>query len=69
MTQTSETTPPSAEELTALITEFEQYRERLINDTMAIAQKAKQPEKKAMAKIEPELQKIDAALAHLRSQL
>ena len=74
MAETSETTatsgeqPVTAEELAALITEFEQYRERLVTETAAVAQKVKQPQKKAMAKIEPELQKIDAALQHMRQQ-
>ncbi len=74
MTETSETTTAnaqqsvSAEELAALITEFEQYRERLINETLTIAQKAKQPKKKALARIEPELAQIDAGLQKLRDQ-
>ncbi len=64
----SEEKPVTAEELAALIIEFEQYRERLVNETVAVAQKAKQSQKKAMAKIEPELQQIDAALQHLRQR-
>lgn len=65
---TSGEQPVTAEELAALIIEFEQYRERLVNETVAVAQKAKQSQKKAMANIEPELQKIDAALQHLRQR-
>lgn len=65
---TSGEQPVTAEELAALIIEFEQYRERLVNETTAVAQKAKQSQKKAMANIEPELQKIDAALQHLRQR-
>ncbi|MGB3532222.1 MAG: hypothetical protein WBA13_01750 [Microcoleaceae cyanobacterium] len=60
--------PVSAEELTALIAEFEQYRERLIDETTTTAQRAKQSQKKAMAQIEPELAKIEAALQHLRQR-
>jgi hypothetical protein len=60
--------PVSAEELAALITEFEQYRERLISQTTTTAQRAKQSQKKAMAQIEPELAKIEAALEHLRDR-
>ena len=59
----------NAEELTEVIAEFEQYRERLVNETMTAAQKAKLPQKAAMAKIEPELAKIDAGLESLRAQL
>ncbi|WP_293369765.1 hypothetical protein, partial [Microcoleus sp. CAWBG556] len=58
-----------AEELVEVIAEFERYRERLVNETMAAAQKAKLPQKAAMAKIEPELAKIDAGLDSLRTQL
>ncbi|MGL5064732.1 MAG: hypothetical protein ACRC62_32515 [Microcoleus sp.] len=58
-----------AEELVEIIAEFERYRERLVSETIAAAQKAKLPQKAAMAKIEPELAKIDAGLASLRTQL
>jgi hypothetical protein len=60
--------PVTAEELAELIIEFEQYRERLIRETLAVAQRAKQSQKKAMAQIEPELAKIDTALQHLRQR-
>jgi hypothetical protein len=60
--------PVTAEELAELITEFEQYRERLVSETLAVAKRAKQPQKKAMAQIEPELAKIDTALQHLRQR-
>jgi hypothetical protein len=62
-------TEPNAEELTELIAEFEQYRERLVNETITAAQKAKLPQKGALAKIEPELAQIDAGLQNLRAQL
>lgn len=58
-----------AEELVEVIAEFERYRERLVSETMAAAQKAKLPQKAAMAKIEPELAKIDAGLDSMRAQL
>ncbi|MCU0546047.1 MAG: hypothetical protein MUE44_28415 [Oscillatoriaceae cyanobacterium Prado104] len=66
---TEDSTQVGAEELAEVIAEFERYRERLVNETMAAAQKAKLPQKSAMAKIEPELAKIDAGLASLRTQL
>jgi uncharacterized protein YdcH (DUF465 family) len=62
-------TETNAEELTEVIAEFEQYRERLVNETITAAQKAKLSQKAAMAKIEPELAKIDAGLESLRAQL
>jgi methionyl-tRNA formyltransferase len=66
---TEEATQINAEELIEVIAEFEQYRERLVSETMTAAQKAKLPQKAAMAKIEPELAKIDAGLESLRTQL
>ncbi|MEG4589555.1 hypothetical protein QUA54_30720 [Microcoleus sp. MOSTC5] len=62
-------TDTNVEELAEVIAEFEKYRERLVNETMTAAQKAKLPQKAAMAKIEPELAKIDAGLESLRAQL
>ena len=62
-------TETKVEELAEVIAEFEKYRERLVNETMTAAQKAKLPQKAAMAKIEPELAKIDAGLETLRAQL
>lgn len=61
-------TPTTPEEVEALIREFEQYRERLVNDTMATARKAKLPKSTVMAQLEPELARIDGALANLRQQ-
>lgn len=62
-------TETNVEEVAEVIAEFEKYRERLVNETMTAAQKAKLPQKAAMAKIEPELAKIDAGLESLRAQL
>lgn len=62
-------TETNVEEVAEVIAEFEKYRERLVNETMTAAQKAKLPQKAAMAKIEPELAKIDAGLETLRAQL
>ncbi|MEG4504403.1 hypothetical protein QUA81_09845 [Microcoleus sp. F6_B4] len=68
--ETVATSPETnVEELAEVIAEFEKYRERLVNETMTAAQKAKLPQKAAMAKIEPELAKIDAGLDSLRAQL
>jgi hypothetical protein len=63
-------TPPqdTAEELAEVIAELEQYRERLVNDTMTMAQRAKVLKAKVMANLEPDLQKIDTTLAELRDR-
>lgn len=58
----------SLEEITAVIAELEQYRERLITETMATTQKAKLPKSAANALLEPELAQIDTALTDLRQQ-
>jgi glutathione S-transferase len=58
----------NAEELAEMMAEMEQYRERLVNDTMTMAQKAKVLKHKVMENLQPELQKIDAALAELRDR-
>ena len=60
--------PATAEELAEVITEFEQYRERLLNETMVAAKKAKLPQKAALAQLEPQLAKIDTTLERLREQ-
>jgi hypothetical protein len=63
-------TPPqdTAEELAEVIAELEQYRDRLVSDTMTMAQRAKVLKAKVMANLEPDLQKIDATLAELRDR-
>ncbi|NMG09626.1 hypothetical protein [Brasilonema sp. UFV-L1] len=71
MTETSEHTPteqPSSEELAEVIAEFEEYRERLVSETLATAQKAKVMKATALAQLEPELAKIDAVLQQLRDR-
>ncbi|HAZ47889.1 MAG TPA: hypothetical protein DDW76_03290 [Cyanobacteria bacterium UBA11369] len=71
MTETSELTPidqATPEELAETIAEFEQYRERLVNETLATAQRAKVMKANAMAQLEPELAKIDAIISQLRER-
>ena len=58
----------TAEQLAELITEFEQYRDRLYNETIASAKKAKLPKKVAMAQLQPQLDQIDNKLEQLRNQ-
>ncbi|NJK60998.1 MAG: hypothetical protein HC918_13175 [Oscillatoriales cyanobacterium SM2_1_8] len=60
--------PITPEELAEAIAELETYRERLVNDTLTVAERAKVLKAKALAQIEPDLTKIDATLAQLRAQ-
>lgn len=61
----------SVQEVEAVIAELEQYRERIINDTLEMAKRVKLPKQKVMDQLEqhPEIAQIDAALADLRSRL
>jgi uncharacterized coiled-coil protein SlyX len=56
------------EELNEIITELEQYRQRLVDDTLAMAQRAKIMKTQALAHLEPNLAQIDAQLQELRQQ-
>jgi hypothetical protein len=58
----------TAQELAEVIEEFEQYRERLVNETMETAKRAKLPKTKVLSQLEPELAKIDAILQNLRDR-
>lgn len=58
----------TTQELAQVIEEFEQYRERLLSDTLQTAQRAKLSKTKTLAQLEPELAKIDAILQNLRAQ-
>lgn len=69
MTDTSELTNlPPAQEIAEVITELEQYRERLLTETLENAKKAKMQKSVVMAQLEPELAKIDAMLLSLKEQ-
>ena len=67
MTEPSNSTV-TPEELAEVIQEFEQYRERLLNDTMTTAKKAKLSKKQVMAQLQPQLEQIDGKLEVLRNQ-
>ena len=67
MTETSNSTV-TPEELAELIQEFEQYRERLLNDTLETAKKAKLSKKQVMNQLQPQLDQIDGKLEALRYQ-
>ncbi|NET33151.1 MAG: hypothetical protein F6K19_14220 [Cyanothece sp. SIO1E1] len=71
MADTPESTPidqATPQELAEIITELEQYRERLVNDTLLMAQRAKVKQSQALANLEPNLAQIDAQLQALRQQ-
>ncbi|MEL6161625.1 MAG: hypothetical protein AAFQ40_12895 [Cyanobacteria bacterium J06623_5] len=61
---------PSAEEIAAVVAELEKYRERLVEDIVTTAKKAKLPKSMVMEQIEnhPEILKIDTSLAQLRGE-
>ena len=63
------TSNDSIEEINELIVEFEKQRERLVTETVDAAKKAKISKKETMARLEPELAQIDAALTQLQAQL
>ena len=70
MAETSESTnnQATAEELAEVIAELEQYRDRLQNETLATAKKAKMKKSAVLTQLEPELAKIDETLQTLREQ-
>ncbi|NET10516.1 MAG: hypothetical protein F6K16_38625 [Symploca sp. SIO2B6] len=67
-TEGTENEPVTAEALAEVIAEFEQYRERLVNETLAAAKKAKMSKKATMENLDPVLQEIDTTLQNLRAQ-
>jgi hypothetical protein len=60
--------PITPEAIAELITQLEQYRQRLVDDMTETAKKAKLSKSKLMSNLEPELAKIDATLENLRHQ-
>lgn len=58
----------SAEDLAELLEEYQQYRERLVNETLETAKRAKISQTATMARLEPELAKIDSVLEELRQR-
>ncbi|GAB4227217.1 MAG: hypothetical protein Kow0049_07220 [Stanieria sp.] len=68
MTEAPQSNQVTVEEIAEVIAEFEQYRERLVNETLATAQKAKMSKNKVMTQLEPQLADIDAKLEFLRQQ-
>ena len=65
----TEPTTASTEDITEVIAELEQYRDRLIQESTETAQKAKLTKSALEAQLAPELEKIEAALTQLRLQI
>ncbi|MEO0853123.1 MAG: acetyltransferase [Cyanobacteria bacterium J06648_11] len=63
-------TAPTLAELEATIAELETYRERFVNDTLALAKRARISKKEAQEQLakHPDIAKIDRALVNLRAQ-
>ncbi|WP_413162832.1 hypothetical protein ACL6C3_27130 [Capilliphycus salinus ALCB114379] len=58
----------SAQDIAELLEEYQQYRERLLNETLETAKRAKISQTATMARLEPELAKIDSVLEQLRQR-
>ena len=58
----------TAEDLAEVIVEFEKYRDRLLNETLETAKKAKISKKTVMTQLQPQLDQIDSKLEALRTQ-
>ncbi|NEP10703.1 MAG: hypothetical protein F6K14_10895 [Symploca sp. SIO2C1] len=63
-----EAEPITPESIAEVITELEEYRERLVKDMTTVAKKAKLPRSKLEEQLKPDLTKIDTALENLRTQ-
>jgi uncharacterized protein involved in exopolysaccharide biosynthesis len=58
----------TVEDLAEVITEFEKYRDRLVNETVETAKKAKISKQTVMTQLQPQLEQIDSKLEVLRAQ-
>ena len=68
LTQSTSIEQATLEELNAMIVELEQYRERLVSDTLEMAKRAKVMKAQAQTNLEPALERIDAMLEELRKR-
>ncbi|NJN22003.1 MAG: hypothetical protein HC812_13510 [Leptolyngbya sp. RL_3_1] len=68
VTQSKPIEQANLEELTSAIAELQEYRDRLVNETISAAKKAKVMKGQAQNNLEPTLAKIDAMLAELRQR-
>jgi DNA-binding transcriptional regulator GbsR (MarR family) len=58
----------TVEDLAEVITEFEKYRDRLVDETVETAKKAKISKQTVMTQLQPQLEQIDSKLEVLRAQ-
>ncbi|NER83672.1 MAG: hypothetical protein F6K42_29820 [Leptolyngbya sp. SIO1D8] len=68
LTQSNSIEQATLEELSSAIAELQEYRDRLVNETLAAAKKAKVMKGQAQTNLEPTLAKIDAMLEELRQR-
>ncbi|MFM7218751.1 MAG: hypothetical protein ACKO21_00770 [Nodosilinea sp.] len=68
LTQQNSIDEATPEDLALAIADLEQYRERLVHDTMDMAKRAKVMKTQAQANLEPALARIDAMLDELRQR-
>jgi phage gp36-like protein len=68
LTQQNSIDQATPEDLALAIADLEQYRERLVHDTMDMAKRAKVMKTQAQANLEPALARIDAMLDELRQR-
>lgn len=69
LTQSKSIEQANLEELTSAIDGLQEYRDRLVRETMATAKKAKVVKAQVQTNLAPNLTKIDAMLEELRQQL
>lgn len=67
-TQANSIEQATLEELASAIAELQEYRDRLVNETMTAAKKAKVMKAQAQGNLDPTLTKIDAMLTELRER-
>ncbi|MBO9999177.1 MAG: hypothetical protein J7641_09255 [Cyanobacteria bacterium SID2] len=65
---TPDTNDITPQDVADTIEELQQYRERLLNETLNTAQRAKMKKSAVLKKLEPELERIDAILEQLRNR-
>lgn len=71
MTEVTQSNPidqATPEELATAIAELQEYRNRLVDETISAAKKAKVMKGQAQTNLEPTLAKIDAMLEELRQR-
>ncbi len=69
LTESNSIEQVNLEELTSAIAELQDYRDRLVRETLSTAKKAKVVKTQVQTNLEPTLTKIDAMLEELRQQL